>query len=95
MTITCVAIFQYDDDGICVSFPDFPVCNTCGYSFIEAVNMAKEVLALGLHGMPVRDEATFLKLSDAILLPNQEAIIISIDLENRNGLYFSPKAIPL
>ena len=89
MTVTCVAIFQYDDDGICVSFPDYPICNTCGYSFDEAVNMAKEVLELGLHGTPIRDAQEFVKKDDLCLLPCQEAIEISVNIENRNGCYFS------
>jgi predicted RNase H-like HicB family nuclease len=39
------AIFSYDDDGVAVSFPDFPGCNTCGKDQDEAVYMAKDALA--------------------------------------------------
>jgi predicted RNase H-like HicB family nuclease len=39
------AVFSYDDDGVAVSFPDFPGCNTCGKDQDEAVYMAKDALA--------------------------------------------------
>ena len=41
------AVFNYEDDGISVSFPDLPGCYTCGDNDEEAVRMAEE--ALGLH----------------------------------------------
>ena len=50
MIITYNAIFEYNSDGICVSFPDVPVANTCGFSDPEAVEMAQNVLILALHG---------------------------------------------
>nr|WP_290912190.1 type II toxin-antitoxin system HicB family antitoxin [Anoxybacillus sp.] len=42
------AIFDYDSDGICVEFPDLPGCFTCGDKEEEALQMAKEALALHL-----------------------------------------------
>jgi predicted RNase H-like HicB family nuclease len=39
------AIFSYDDDGIAISFPDLPGCNTCGNDQDEAIEMAKDALA--------------------------------------------------
>ncbi|MED0673838.1 type II toxin-antitoxin system HicB family antitoxin [Aneurinibacillus aneurinilyticus] len=45
------AIFEYDDDGISISFPDLPGCLSCGDTEEEAVKMAKEALALHLYGL--------------------------------------------
>jgi predicted RNase H-like HicB family nuclease len=45
------AIFEYDEDGISVSFPDLPGCFSCGDTEEEAVKMAKEALALHLYGL--------------------------------------------
>ncbi|MDR3331835.1 MAG: type II toxin-antitoxin system HicB family antitoxin [Synergistaceae bacterium] len=39
------AIFSYDNDGVAVSFPDLPGCNTCGNDQSEAINMAQDALA--------------------------------------------------
>ena len=39
------AIFSYDDDGVSVSFPDLPGCNTCGENQEEAVSMAQDALS--------------------------------------------------
>lgn len=95
MIITCVAIFQYDDDGICVFVPDLPVCNTCGYSHDEAVEMAKEVVELALHGMHIDELPIFRRKEEFIPSLNQTLVDISINIENREGVLFSPKVINL
>ncbi|MDR2137360.1 MAG: type II toxin-antitoxin system HicB family antitoxin, partial [Synergistaceae bacterium] len=50
------AVFNYADDGISVSFPDFPGCCTCGNSDENAIHMAEEALGLHLFGMEEDDE---------------------------------------
>lgn len=45
------AIFEYNDDGISVEFPDLPGCLTCGDTTEEASYNAREALALHLYGM--------------------------------------------
>ncbi len=45
------AIFEYDEDGINVSFPDLPGCLTCGDSDEEALSMAKDALGGFLYAM--------------------------------------------
>ena len=45
------AIFNYDKDGITVTFPDLPGCITCGDNEEEALKNAKECMALHLFGM--------------------------------------------
>lgn len=45
------AIFEYNNDGISVEFPDVEGCFTCGDTEEEALNNAKEALALHLYGM--------------------------------------------
>lgn len=49
------AIFEVDNDGICISFPDVPEANSCAYSKKQAVFMSKEVLKLALHGLKIED----------------------------------------
>lgn len=45
------AVFDYADDGISVEFPDLPGALTCGDTEEEALQMAKECMALHLYGM--------------------------------------------
>ncbi len=45
------AVFSYADDGISVSFPDFPGCFSCGWTDVEALHMAKEALETHLRAM--------------------------------------------
>ena len=95
MKLSCVAILQYDDDGICVFVPDLPMCNTCGYSYNEALQMAKEVIELGLHGMCADDLPHFRGKEEFELLPNQQSVDVIIDIENRDGFLFSPYVVSL
>ena len=46
---TFPAILNYADDGITISFPDFPGCLSCAFSDDEAVLMATDVLSLRLY----------------------------------------------
>jgi predicted RNase H-like HicB family nuclease len=55
---TYPAIFDYADDGISVSFPDFPGCFTCAHSDEEALKMAEEALGLRLAVMEQDREDT-------------------------------------
>lgn len=38
------AIFHYDTDGISISFPDLPMCLSCGENIEDAVYIAKDAL---------------------------------------------------
>ena len=48
-----IAIFEYAEDGINISFPDFPGCISCAElnATNEAINNAKEALGLYIFGM--------------------------------------------
>ncbi|MGD0153036.1 MAG: type II toxin-antitoxin system HicB family antitoxin [Thermacetogeniaceae bacterium] len=45
------AIFDYSKDGIAIEFPDLPGCLPCAKTTEEAVNNAREAVALHLHSM--------------------------------------------
>ena len=45
------ALFEVDDDGHSVSFPDLNGAYTCGRNIAEAMNMAEDCLGLILYGM--------------------------------------------
>lgn len=48
-----VAVFSYDDDGICIDFPDLPGCCPCAdkNDTEMALKNAKEALGLHIWGM--------------------------------------------
>lgn len=50
---TFIAVFDYADDGINISFPDLPGCFSCADKddTSEALKNAKEALGLHLYGM--------------------------------------------
>ena len=53
-----IAIFEYADDGINISFPDLPGCFSCASKKAtdEAIKNAKEALGLHLFGMEQDNE---------------------------------------
>lgn len=55
-TYSYIAILEYADDGISISFPDLPGCLSCAYSTEEALKNAKEALGLHIWGLEQDDE---------------------------------------
>lgn len=51
-----VAVFNYAEDGISISFPDLPGCLPCAKTDEEALKNAKEALGLHLWGMEQDNE---------------------------------------
>lgn len=50
------AIFEQDDDGIAIFFPDLPGCLPCADTLEDAFKNAKEALQLHLYGMEEDEE---------------------------------------
>ena len=46
-----VAVLDYEDDGIHITFPDLPGCVFFGENEIDVIKQARDVLALHLWGM--------------------------------------------
>ena len=74
------AIFNYDDDGISIKFPDLPGCFSCGFSTEEAIRNARE--ALGLHLFNMEDDNDLIPEPSDILgikhEPNQAVVYIDV-----------------
>lgn len=75
-----VAIFEYADDGINISFPDLPGCLSCADTTEEALKNAKEVLGLVLvhferEGQPIPNATPIEKIE---CNKNEKAFIISV-----------------
>ncbi|MEA1883278.1 MAG: type II toxin-antitoxin system HicB family antitoxin [Thermotogota bacterium] len=51
-----IAIFNCEDDGINVSFPDLPGCLSCADTTEEAIHNAKEAMGLYLYDIEMENE---------------------------------------
>jgi len=74
------AIFEYDSDGITVTFPDLLGCITFGLNDEEAVMMAKEAMALHLYGLE-KDEIRIpaaTRVNEITLDKSQTTILIEV-----------------
>lgn len=54
MDVSYLAIFEYDQDGIDIFFPDLPGCLSCAWSVEEAQRMAKDALQLYIEDIPIK-----------------------------------------
>jgi predicted RNase H-like HicB family nuclease len=77
-----VAVFTYDEDGICIDFPDLPGCCPCADAGDTdmALKNAKEAMGLHIWGLeqdgeelPAPTPVTALALS-----PNQMPVLIEV-----------------
>ena len=72
------AIFDYDEDGVTVTFPDLPGCITCGDNEEEALTNAKECMALHLFGMEEDNDLIPEPTKIEVLDKNQKVLDIEI-----------------
>lgn len=89
------AVFEYDVDGINISFPDIPFCLSCAFDEEEAVKMATEVLELGLHGMSLEEIPTT-ALGEAVQVnEKQQKVEITVFMEEKLGKLFSENVVEI
>jgi predicted RNase H-like HicB family nuclease len=75
-----IAILDYADDGISISFPDLPGCLPCADTQDEAIHNAQEALGLHLYGMeqdgdPIPEPTA---LHDIPLEKDQVPLLVSV-----------------
>ena len=75
-----VAVFEYADDGISISFPDLPGRLSCADSEEEGVRMAEDALGLYLFGLEEDGEEipAPTRIQDIRLETNQVPVLISV-----------------
>lgn len=76
------AIFEYEEKGISISFPDLPGCISCAENDEEALYMAKD--ALGLYIVCAEEDGEELKeptsLNRIALKENQKATLVEVNM---------------
>ena len=75
-----IAVFEYEEDGINIFFPDLPGCFSCANDTDNAVRNAKEALGLHLFGMekdgdPIPDSTSVDKIN---LKKNQIPVLVNV-----------------
>lgn len=75
-----LAIFDYADDGISISFPDLKGCLTCADTDEQALLMAEEVLGLWMENLEAEYEIIPepSELKNIKLKENQKTVLISV-----------------
>lgn len=75
-----VAVFNYAEDGISISFPDLPGCLSCADTTSDAIKNAEEVLGLVLYDMEEENEKIPepTPLEKVKCLKNERAVLISV-----------------
>ncbi|WP_051590926.1 type II toxin-antitoxin system HicB family antitoxin [Bacillus sp. UNC438CL73TsuS30] len=77
---TFPVVFDYNDDGISVSFPDLPGVFTYGHNEEQAFKNAKEAVGLHIFGIERDFEKVPLpsKITQINLEPNQVVTIVNV-----------------
>lgn len=75
-----IAVLNFADDGISISFPDLPGCLPCADSTEEAVKNAKEALGLHLYGLETDNDEIPIpsSIADISLEKNEVPILIDV-----------------
>lgn len=74
------AVFDYEEDGIAISFIDLPGCLSCASNDEEALHNAKEALGLYLYGLEVDGESipAPTTLKDVACGERQKAVLVEV-----------------
>lgn len=89
MKLSYYAVFQYDVDGICISFPDVPSALTCANDEEAGLRLASEALVLALHDVSIEEIPVPSLESQIILNQNQKMFRITMEMGIKNGKLFS------
>lgn len=75
-----IALFDYAEDGISISFPDLPGCFPCADTTDEAIKNAKEALGVHLFGMETDNDEIPLPsaISDIQIAKGQIPILVDV-----------------
>lgn len=81
MKLSYYAVFEYDNDDICISFPDLPPALTCADNETDGKKYAKEAMDLALDGMCADEAPSPSSAAQITLNENQKLFLITTELE--------------
>lgn len=85
MKFSYYAIFEPENTGFWLYFPELTGCHTCGYDFEHAKKMAKEALDLYLHNTDILELPKQSSLKSIRLSKGQKIVWINTDLSIKEG----------
>ena len=95
MKLSYYAVFEYDNDDICISFPDLPPALTCADNETDGKKYAKEAMDLALDGM-CTDKLPFPSSAEQIILnEKQKLFLITAELDVKGGKLISREAVEI
>ena len=74
------AIFNYDNDGISIEFPDLPGCLPCAFNNDDAFKNAREALALHIYGLEQENKELHEPSTINNIKPKNNQIIMLIEV---------------
>ena len=89
MKYVYAAVFNPEDDGYTVYFPDLPGCHTCGKTLEEALDMVNDALCLWLYHLE-EDKTTIPAANHPknIAVTGEDFVMaISVDTDNYRRFY--------
>ena len=87
ISVSYFAIFQFENDGININFPDLPGCLSCAFSEEQADYMAKDALPLWLDGMRFEDLPKPTPADSFALKPGEKAVAVTARIQVNDGCF--------
>ena len=76
---TYPALFHVADDGISITFPDLPGCNTEGNDLAEALYMAQDALGLYLYSLKQDKEPLPQAMRPELLILDKDSFVTLVE----------------
>ena len=84
--ISYCAVFQAEEDGINIDFPDLQGCLSCSFSQEDSIKMAEEALSLWLDGQKYEDLPQPTLASNICCRSNEIVFSVSVQVQIVNGI---------
>ena len=89
------ALFEINNDGISITFPDIPECLSCAFNKREAMRMAKDALRLALHNVRIEQLPPKIFPINRFTSKNMYIRTICVKMEIKHKLIIDKNAVDL
>ncbi|MBR5343193.1 MAG: type II toxin-antitoxin system HicB family antitoxin [Oscillospiraceae bacterium] len=85
ISVSYCAVYQFEEDGINIGFPDLPGCLSCAFSEEQADYMAKDALSLWLNGMRYEELPKPTPADSFVPKPGEKAVAVTARIQVKDG----------
>ncbi len=85
VSISYCAIFQFENDGINIYFPDLPGCVSCAFSEEQADYMAEDALSLWLDDMRYEELPKPTPADSFVLKPGEKTVAVTVQIQVKDS----------